>query len=86
MGKLMMANALLVPGDFDVDGDVDGADFLVWQQELGTTTTASDLAEWTANFGMPTSFSTAVPEPAAGALLMLAGLLLQGMRNVRRVG
>jgi len=52
--------------DFDADGDVDGADFLKWQQELGRTgtatladgdangdmnVTAADLAIWQAQFG-----------------------------------
>ena len=42
-----------VAGDFDFDGDVDGADLLLWQRggspnPLG----ASDLAAWEANFGV----------------------------------
>ncbi len=34
-------------GDFDSDGDVDGADFLLWQTGSAT---AGDLADWEANF------------------------------------
>jgi hypothetical protein len=57
--------------DFDADGDVDGADFLLWQRGLGTTGTAqlingdangdtnvnaADLAVWQAQFsGTPAS-------------------------------
>ncbi len=38
-------------GDFDVDGDVDGADFLVWQRGVGTQFDDADLADWRANYG-----------------------------------
>lgn len=52
-------------GDFDEDTDVDGADFLLWQQTLGNTVTlgtgadgnsdgmvdAADLAVWSTEFG-----------------------------------
>ena len=31
-------------GDFDLDGDVDGADFLTWQQGFGNSYDAEDLA------------------------------------------
>lgn len=32
-----------IPGDFDGDADVDGADFLVWQRTLGTVSTPANL-------------------------------------------
>jgi hypothetical protein len=60
-------------GDFDTDGDVDGADFLVWQRDGFNS--LPDLDDWTTNFGMPTplgSTSTAIPEPTAAVLFMLA--------------
>ena len=51
-----------LPGDFDLDGDVDGRDFLVWQRNPGV----GNLADWQANYGVPFSAtSIAVPEPAA---------------------
>jgi len=55
-------------GDFDMDGDVDGADFLTWQRDLGG---AADLALWEGNFGAPnatTAAVSAVPEPASWLL------------------
>jgi hypothetical protein len=57
--------------DFDLDGDVDGADFLNWQQGLGTTRTAADLANWRAQFGQggATGAASATPEPGSLALL-----------------
>ena len=38
-----------VDGDFDTDGDVDGADFLNWQ--LGQPPNSLDLTKWQENFG-----------------------------------
>ena len=61
-----------LPGDFDSDGDVDGADFLYWQLNDGSE---SNLTVWQENFGAvaspTTSASTGVPEPTAGLMLML---------------
>ncbi len=54
-------------GDFDADGDVDGNDFLVWQQGVGSTYDAGDLADWKANYGAGPGLS-AVPEPSSLAL------------------
>jgi hypothetical protein len=62
-----------LPGDFDLDGDVDGSDFLKWQRgESPRPSSAADLADWEANYGFPplTAVSTAVPEPASCVLLL----------------
>jgi len=61
-------------GDFDNDADVDGADFLVWQRDLGD---AGNLADWEGNFGTtsPLVAISAVPEPSALVLLGLAGVI-----------
>jgi CotH protein/Fn3 domain-containing protein/lamin tail-like protein/chitobiase/beta-hexosaminidase-like protein len=45
----------ILPGDFDHDTDVDGADFLAWQRRFGTITNASNLVDWETNFGAPTA-------------------------------
>jgi hypothetical protein len=65
-------------GDYDGDGDVDGADFLVWQRNVGGVHNATTLATWKANFGAhgAEAASAAVPEPTALALLVSLGLLL----------
>jgi hypothetical protein len=66
------------PGDFDDDDDVDGRDFLLWQRGQSTPggpLSASDLADWQANYGAgtgPLSAVIAVPEPASLAMLALA--------------
>lgn len=83
--------------DFDDDGDVDGADLLIWQRGFGTGTTqaqgnadgdgdvdAADLAIWKTQFGstgLATSAAGAVPEPAA---LGLAGLAVCCVATLRR--
>ena len=71
-------------GDFDFDGDVDGADFLTWQRGLGTTLTATDLDGWEANYGAGSSTalanSASVPEPTSALLFFVASCLC-GMRR-----
>ena len=65
-------------GDFDNDGDIDGADFLAWQRgQSPHPLSASDLADWQANYGIATlGATTAVPEPATLALILLPSILL----------
>ncbi len=75
-----------LPGDFDVDNDVDGADFLAWQRGLGATTgatraqgdanadgavDAADLAIWKANYG-DTLPAVAAAQPAFAPASVLA--------------
>jgi MYXO-CTERM domain-containing protein len=72
------------PGDFDSDGDVDGADFVAWQTNFPTATGATlaqgdadgdgdvdgaDFVVWQTNFPFtPGPGASPVPEPAAGLL------------------
>ncbi|WP_218931956.1 PQQ-dependent sugar dehydrogenase [Adhaeretor mobilis] len=61
----------LTPGDFNGDGAVDSADFLVWQRN---GLSASELSDWQSNYGQSASqaaANTAVPEPSASVLLLL---------------
>lgn len=69
-------------GDFDNDGDVDGADFLKWQQDFPTST-AADLAAWQTNYGSGAATPSvgAVPEPTALCLLVLAVAGMAGLRK-----
>jgi hypothetical protein len=66
-----------IPGDFDLDNDVDGADFLEWQRGSSPTPlSASDLADWQNNYGFGTLVATSVvPEPSALLLLTVLGAL-----------
>jgi hypothetical protein len=80
------------PGDFDLDNDVDAADFLAWQRGKSPNLLGGDdFTVWQTNFGAggmsAAALQGAVPEPAAGPLLlagMLAmfGLPTRGVSNV----
>jgi hypothetical protein len=71
-----------IAGDFDDNGIVDGADFLLWQQD----TNIGSLDDWKANFGMSsaTAAVAAVPEPAAATLAFGMVLLTAGGRFAAR--
>ncbi len=78
---ILAATPPSVPGDFDVDGDVDGTDFLQWQR--GNPPLASDLTKWQTNYGTAAALSASsavVPEPATSIMLLL-GLLLLNSRS-----
>ena len=75
-------------GDFDMDNDVDGRDFLEWQRD----TNVGDLADWQVNFGvgipLTAAFTAAeaaspgsVPEPGGRFIL---GLMSFGCVAFRR--
>ncbi len=82
--------------DFDNDLDVDGADFLIWQRNFGAlapntpgdadgsgAVNAADLAIWQGKFAAAPSF-TAVPEPAGGCIVLMAGAALAARRRATR--
>ncbi|QDT01242.1 hypothetical protein HG15A2_45840 [Adhaeretor mobilis] len=80
---LSLSENFAAAGDFDIDGDVDGADFLEWQRIDGTPT---GLSEWQTNYGTPPgplSLLTAVPEPSGTMLLGLSafGILCRSKRQ-----
>lgn len=74
--------------DFDLDGDVDGVDFLTWQANLGAinaafaqgdanydgTVTAADLGYWESQYDPAAlqASSTSIPEPGSVVLVLLA--------------
>jgi hypothetical protein len=84
------------PGDFDNDGDVDGADLDVWEQSFAVDVDAdadgdgdsdgNDFLVWQQNFtGAPaTGAASAIPEPAAAMLALFGGAALAAAR--KRVG
>jgi hypothetical protein len=92
----------LHPGDFDGDGDVDGADFVSWQTNFPKESGAvlgdgdadadgdvdgADFVVWQTNFPFtPGPGATPVPEPAAGMLLLTALGALTRMVRRRRSG
>jgi len=74
-----------IPGDFNFDDTVNGADFLSWQRGVSTVPgSRADLAEWQSNFGNSASQrtgSTSVPEPASLVPLTVGGLALCARRR-----
>lgn len=58
-------------GDFDGDGDVDGADFLDWQQNDATP---GGLSDWQSGYPQGAFAASAVPEPSTLTLAMLLGV------------
>lgn len=74
------ASALV--GDFDADGDVDGADLLAWQRgEAPLGGDPSELADWQANYGNQGAIAAnanRVPEPATFALAVFL-IVLPGL-------
>jgi hypothetical protein len=67
-----------VAGDFNGNGVVEAADYVVWRKKLGTIYMPSDYDVWRSHFGQSAgsgsgaSANAAVPEPAMLMLLMLA--------------
>ncbi len=65
-------------GDYNHNGIVDAADYIVWRNGLGTIYTQNDYNVWRAHFGRTAGSGSganaiaAVPEPATLVLLMFA--------------
>ena len=99
-GNMNIGAAYLV-ADFNLDGDVDGQDFVAWNGSKFTTNTdwtagnangdfmvdGQDFVLWNGNkFTSSTDGINAVPEPAAGFLILLAasfGLCVRRTQAVR---
>ena len=87
---LLEVAAAGLAGDYNANGLVDAADYVVWRVNLGSGTALpnddttgvgpDDYNRWKANFGQTagagssTLDMSAVPEPAAGVLLILAAV------------
>lgn len=86
-------------GDFDSDGDVDGADLVAWQSNFPKSTGATltmgdadgdgdvdgaDFVAWQTHFPSPSaSGSSAVPEPPAWALALIVAGAVLCWKDVR---
>ena len=85
-------------GDFDLNGFVDGADFLAWQTQFGTSVIpgtgadgdgdgnvdADDLALWQGNFGAGGSSTAVAAAVPEPASCLMASLAIAGAALVRR--
>jgi hypothetical protein len=69
-----------ISGDYNHNGVVDAADYVVWRNGLGTMYVQSDYDVWRAHFGQTAaggaaiSPNTAVPEPATLVLMVIAAI------------
>lgn len=74
-----------IDGDYDLDRDVDGNDFLVWQRGSSPDPlSAGDLVAWQSNFGASSlAASVPIPEPRTVLLAAMAGVGLLGLRRKR---
>ena len=74
----LAAHIAPVQGDYNGDGKIDAADYVVWRKGLGTIYTQADYDVWRAHFGQTAGSgagalaNAAVPEPTTLLLLMLA--------------
>ncbi|MEQ8848396.1 endonuclease/exonuclease/phosphatase family protein [Botrimarina sp.] len=66
-------------GDYNTDGRVDAADYTLWRDGLGAAYEPGDYTVWADAYGATTP-TTGVPEPAAGAMLVVAVSLLSTRR------
>ena len=87
----------ILPADYNGNGKVDAADYVLWRKggplknEADTpgTVNAADYTAWRARFGNPSGagsgsgLSAAVPEPSTIALAFL-GMLLCGAKSTKR--
>jgi len=83
-------------GDYNANGKVDAADYVVWREALNTNTVLpndptggtigiTQYNTWRANFGNGGAGSaSAVPEPAAGLLAILAAVFVGRISSARR--
>jgi uncharacterized protein YjbI with pentapeptide repeats len=78
-GEVTLTAVPSLPGDFNLDGSVDAADYVVWRKGVGVAPTPANYNLWRANFGQPSGsgaagyplgasaepLSATVPEPAS---------------------
>ncbi|MGL4513778.1 MAG: DUF4832 domain-containing protein [Lacipirellulaceae bacterium] len=99
-GEVTNLASLLLAGDYNRDGAVNAADYVVWRDTLGQSVApfagadgdgdgqvgAGDYAAWQGNYGaaLPTAPATAVPEPGSALLGAIAGATLARVTGRRR--
>lgn len=84
-GRLQVTNGPL-PGDFNGDGMIDTADYVLWRKNFGTPFTDFDYNHWRRHYasatpgGSPESWSSDsganVPEPASAGIFLVCALAI----------
>jgi hypothetical protein len=78
-----------LPGDFNLDGKVDAADYVVWRTGTVVANTQANFNLWRANFGNTAGSGAgaqstrAVPEPVALALILTGAVWAAIVRRGR---
>jgi uncharacterized protein YjbI with pentapeptide repeats len=80
-GEVALTAVPSLPGDFNLDGTVDAADYVVWRKGISVAPTQENYYIWRTHFGQPggssatllavKSLSVAVPEPATSTLAVV---------------
>ena len=92
MGMLLVSTVGSIPGDYNMDGYVDSADYVIWRKDpVSHGGTPGGYDTWRANFGTTPGAGAgsnigtgaAVPEPTAFALLACAAMGIFGSRRSR---
>jgi hypothetical protein len=80
---VLSVTGLGLAGDFNGDSRVDARDYVVWRNNGGTQL---EYQTWRNNFGLSsgTGATSAIPEPAAGLLLLFAACGLAASRRFTR--
>jgi hypothetical protein len=85
--QLSVVPGINLPGDYNLDGIVDAADYVVWRKTDGTQ---GGYNAWRANYGLTAASATAsstgnigVPEANCLLLLSIAIALLSGQARTR---
>ncbi len=87
--RFAQTGPMTLPGDFNVDGAVDGSDFLIWQRGGSPNpVSAQDLADWRANYGIDLNAApaqTATPEPDTNGSALMAALAALAIRTRSKI-
>ena len=85
--------SVAIPGDFNLDGSIDAADYVVWRKNPGGIYTPADFNIWRAHFGQTagsgsgatgSASAPAVPEPATLVVLLVGVLMISCQRRATR--
>lgn len=84
--NLVLAASLGLDGDYNGDGLVNAADYVLWRDQMGDS---NGYNTWRDNFGNANGAgigAAAVPEPSALVLLALSASIWLGMRKLTAIG